>query len=60
MQEPKEQAYDKIAKAKFAIERTGTYPDATHTRWPGPASVAQHEPNLTVTPDAPRLRCRSR
>jgi hypothetical protein len=31
VQEPKEQAYDKIAKAKFAIEGTGTYPDATFT-----------------------------
>jgi hypothetical protein len=30
-QEPKEQAYDKIAKAKFAVEGTGAYPDATFT-----------------------------
>jgi Peptidase S46 len=29
--EPTEQAYDKIAKAKFAIEGTNTYPDATFT-----------------------------
>jgi len=29
--EPKEQAYDKIAKAKFAVEGTGNYPDATFT-----------------------------
>jgi hypothetical protein len=29
--EPKEQAYDKIAKAKFAVEGTNTYPDATFT-----------------------------
>ena len=31
VQEPKEQAYDKIARAKFAIEGTSTYPDATFT-----------------------------
>ncbi|MBI1831546.1 MAG: S46 family peptidase [Planctomycetes bacterium] len=30
-QEPNEQAYDKIAQAKFAIEGAGTYPDATFT-----------------------------
>jgi hypothetical protein len=30
-EEPKEQAYDKIAKAKFAVEGTNTYPDATFT-----------------------------
>jgi hypothetical protein len=30
-EEPKEQAYDKIAKAKFAIEGASTYPDATFT-----------------------------
>jgi hypothetical protein len=29
--EPKEQAYDKIAQAKFAVEGTNTYPDATFT-----------------------------
>jgi len=29
--EPKRQAYDKIAKAKFEIEGTGSYPDATFT-----------------------------
>ncbi|MGF1577828.1 MAG: S46 family peptidase [Gemmataceae bacterium] len=29
--EPKRQAYDMIAKAKFAIEGTDTYPDATFT-----------------------------
>ncbi len=29
--EPNEQAYDKIASAKFAIEGAGTYPDATFT-----------------------------
>ena len=29
--EPKEQAYDKIAKAKFAVEGTNAYPDATFT-----------------------------
>ncbi len=29
--EPIHQAYDKIAKAKFAIEGTNTYPDATFT-----------------------------
>ncbi len=29
--EPKRQAYDMIAKAKFAIEGTNTYPDATFT-----------------------------
>jgi hypothetical protein len=29
--EPQKQAYDKIAKAKFAIEGTNTYPDATFT-----------------------------
>lgn len=29
--EPNEQAYDKIAKAKFAVEGAGTYPDATFT-----------------------------
>jgi hypothetical protein len=31
VEEPKKQAYDKIAKAKFAIEGTNTYPDATFT-----------------------------
>lgn len=31
VEEPKSQAYDKIAKAKFAIEGTNTYPDATFT-----------------------------
>jgi hypothetical protein len=31
LQEPSQQAYDKIAKAKFAIEGTNTYPDATFT-----------------------------
>ncbi len=30
-QEPNEQAYDKIATAKFAVEGTNTYPDATFT-----------------------------
>jgi peptidase S46-like protein len=29
--EPNEQAYDKIASAKFAVEGAGTYPDATFT-----------------------------
>jgi hypothetical protein len=29
--EPKQQAYDKIARAKFAIEGTNSYPDATFT-----------------------------
>src|SRR2546425_806781 len=29
--EPNEQAYDKIAQAKFAIEGANTYPDATFT-----------------------------
>jgi hypothetical protein len=29
--EPSRQAYDKIARAKFAIEGTNTYPDATFT-----------------------------
>ena len=31
VEEPKSQAYDKIARAKFAIEGTNTYPDATFT-----------------------------
>jgi hypothetical protein len=31
VEEPKNQAYDKIARAKFAIEGTDTYPDATFT-----------------------------
>jgi hypothetical protein len=31
LEEPKRQAYDKIAKAKFAVEGTNTYPDATFT-----------------------------
>src|SRR5207253_7589898 len=31
VEEPKEQAYDKIARAKFAVEGTNTYPDATFT-----------------------------
>jgi hypothetical protein len=31
VEEPKRQAYDKIAKAKFAAEGTSTYPDATFT-----------------------------
>ena len=30
-QEPSEQAYDKVARAKFAIEGSDTYPDATFT-----------------------------
>jgi Peptidase S46 len=30
-QEPNEQAYDKIAQAKFAVDGTDTYPDATFT-----------------------------
>ena len=30
-EEPNEQAYAKIAKAKFAVEGTSTYPDATFT-----------------------------
>jgi hypothetical protein len=29
--EPNEQAYDKIAQAKFAVEGSGAYPDATFT-----------------------------
>ena len=31
LDEPKRQAYDLIAKAKFAVEGTDTYPDATFT-----------------------------
>jgi hypothetical protein len=31
VQEPMRQAYDKIARAKFAVEGTNTYPDATFT-----------------------------
>jgi hypothetical protein len=31
VEEPKKQAYDKIARAKFAVEGTNTYPDATFT-----------------------------
>jgi hypothetical protein len=31
VEEPKKQGYDKIAKAKFAVEGTDTYPDATFT-----------------------------
>ncbi len=31
MKEPMQQAYDKIASAKFAVEGTDTYPDATFT-----------------------------
>jgi hypothetical protein len=31
IEEPKRQAYDKIGKAKFAVDGTGTYPDATFT-----------------------------
>ncbi|MBI2809076.1 MAG: S46 family peptidase [Planctomycetes bacterium] len=31
LEEPKRQAYDKIAKAKFAVEGTDNYPDATFT-----------------------------
>ncbi len=31
IEEPKRQAYDKIARAKFAVEGTNTYPDATFT-----------------------------
>ena len=31
VEEPKKQAYDKIAKAKVAVEGTNTYPDATFT-----------------------------
>ncbi len=31
LEEPKKQAYDLIAKAKFAVEGTNTYPDATFT-----------------------------
>src|SRR5207237_2553579 len=31
VEEPKRQAYDEIAKAKFELEGTNTYPDATFT-----------------------------
>jgi Peptidase S46 len=31
VEEPKQQAYDKVGKAKFAVEGTNTYPDATFT-----------------------------
>ena len=31
VEEPKRQAYDKIARAKFAVEGTSAYPDATFT-----------------------------
>jgi hypothetical protein len=31
IEEPKRQAYDKIAQVKFAVEGTDTYPDATFT-----------------------------
>ena len=31
VEEPKRQAYDKIARAKFAVEGTNAYPDATFT-----------------------------
>jgi hypothetical protein len=31
VEEPKRQAYDKIAQVKFAVEGTDTYPDATFT-----------------------------
>jgi Peptidase S46 len=31
VEEPKRQAYDQIAKAKFEVEGTNTYPDATFT-----------------------------
>lgn len=31
VEEPKKQAYDKIARAKFAVEGTSAYPDATFT-----------------------------
>jgi hypothetical protein len=31
LEEPKEEAYDKIAQAKVAVEGTDTYPDATFT-----------------------------
>jgi hypothetical protein len=31
VEEPKKQAYDKIAKAKFAVEGAAAYPDATFT-----------------------------
>ncbi len=31
VEEPKRQAYDKIARAKFVLEGTNTYPDATFT-----------------------------
>ena len=31
LEEPKKQAYDKIARAKFVVEGTNTYPDATFT-----------------------------
>ena len=31
LEEPKRQAYDKIARAKFAVEGTSAYPDATFT-----------------------------
>jgi hypothetical protein len=31
VEEPKRQAYDKVAKAQFAVQGTNTYPDATFT-----------------------------
>ena len=45
--EPKEQAYDKIAQAKFAIEGTDTYPDATFTLRLSYGKVAGYELGTT-------------
>ena len=48
--EVKRQAYAKIAKAKFAIEGTSTYPDATFTLRLSFGSVKGYEENGKKVP----------
>ncbi len=48
--EVKEQAYAQIAKAKFAVEGTGTYPDATFTLRLAFGTVKGYEENSKPVP----------
>lgn len=50
LDEPKRQAYDKIAKAKFALEGTSTYPDATFTLRLAFGTVKGYEENGKKVP----------
>jgi hypothetical protein len=50
VEEPKRQAYDKIARAKFAVEGTNTYPDATFTLRLAFGAVKGYEQNGQKVP----------